>query len=152
MAASDSPLGDLYDRVVDRVGNAPLVGSEPAVPVFRKDDSSPDELVRKATAQGASGVAIFVSQPRLAPKGSLRKAYNGSFTVEIVEDATLNRGPGGTGKTGPEIEDSIVRHLTVWSHGLPISGITVRGWEMPDSGGGSIRVITFGFSCLATSY
>lgn len=150
--ASEAFADTLYEAFKERIEAADIVSSAPALKVIRKDSGSTDDLVEQATASaGNAGACIFITRPRLVPQAAATRFHAGTFTVEIAEDPTLNRGVGGNNKTAAQIEEGVVAALVFWTHTLQISRIFVRDASVPEEGAGRLRQITFGFGTLVTS-
>jgi hypothetical protein len=150
--ASEALADNLYLAFEERILTAKVVSTPSQIRVIRKDSGSVDDLVQQAlAAAGSAGACIFITRPQLVPQASATRFFKGTFVVEIAEDPTLNRGPGGNQRTGPQIEEGIVAHLVFWSHSLAIGRLYVRDINVPEEGAGSLRQITFGFGSLITS-
>lgn len=150
--ASEALADTLYDALVERIEGDAYVSRTPAIKVVRKDSGSVEDLVAQATAAaGNAGACIFISRPQLVAQAGATPFFAGTFVVEVAEDPTLNRGPGGNAKTAAELEEAIVSRLVFWPHRLAIGRIFVRDSNVPEDGAGRLRQITFGFGALVTS-
>lgn len=150
--ASDALADTLYAEFQARIETADVVSTPPAIKVIRKDSGSAEDLVQQSVAAaGNAGACIFIQRPQLVPQASATRFFLGTFVVEIAEDPTLNRGPGGNRRTAAQIEEGIVSKLVFWSHALAIGRLFVRDINVPEEGAGSVRQITFGFGSLITS-